>query len=100
MSSFFCTSPCTFSLCAAQHVAQRALVHRDGDVLAGARDDFDQQPQLGRDATVLALLLDQVLREADAFHDASRARVTTSRTSLLRSGLAATRAMASRAALR
>jgi hypothetical protein len=30
----------------------------------------------------------------------ARARVTTSRTSLLRSGLAATRAMASRAALR
>jgi hypothetical protein len=71
MSSFFCTSPCTFSLCgAAQHVAQRALVDGDGDVLAGARHHLDQQAQLGRDAAVLALLFDQVLREADAFHEA------------------------------
>jgi len=34
-------------------------------VLAGARDDLDQQAQLRRDASVLALLFHEVLGEAD-----------------------------------
>jgi hypothetical protein len=37
------------------------------DALAGAADHFDQEPQFGRDAVVLALLLDQVLGKADTF---------------------------------
>ena len=35
------------------------------DALAGARDHFDQQAQLRRDAAVLALLLDEVAGEAE-----------------------------------
>jgi hypothetical protein len=49
---------------AAEHVTEGALVDGDGDALAGARDDLDQQPQLLRDVAVLALLLDEVLGEA------------------------------------
>ena len=63
-----------FAVGAAQHVAERALVDGDRDVLAGARDDLDQQPQLARDAAMFALLLDEVLGQADAFaHAASSA---------------------------
>ena len=68
-----------------------APVRRDVDGMAG----FDQEAQLGRDAAVFALPLDEVSRQADVLgardHVCSSARVTTSRTSLLRSGLAATR---------
>ena len=81
-----------------QHVTQSALVDGDGDVFAGPRHDLDQEAQMGCDATVFALLFDQVLRQAAALgggghrvYGCSSARVTTSRTSLLRSGLAATR---------
>ena len=62
--------------------------------------ELEQETQLRRNAAVLALLLDEVLGERDLLHAASRARVTISRTSLLRSPFAATRAIASRAALR
>ena len=90
-----------FAVRAAQHVAQGALVDGDGDALAGARHHLDEQAQLGRDAAVFTLLLDQVLRQADALHAwPSSARPTISRTSLLRSALAATRVTASCAALR
>ncbi len=51
----------------AQHLAQRAFVDADGDALAGARHDFDQQAQLGRNAAVDALLLDQVAGEGGAW---------------------------------
>src|SRR5207237_4501490 len=90
----------------AHHVAERALVDADADALAGARDHLDEQPQLGRDLAVLALLFDQVLGEADSSghvrqaQESERARCTISRTSLDRSVLAATRISASRAAPR
>jgi hypothetical protein len=68
MSSFFCTSPCTFSVSAAQHFAQRAFADRVADGFAGARHHFDQQAQFGRDVVVEALLFHQILRETDSFH--------------------------------
>src|SRR5690606_16579941 len=41
-----------------EHAAERALADGDRDPLAGARDDFDQQAQVGADASC-ALLLEQ-----------------------------------------
>jgi hypothetical protein len=41
------------------------------DHLARARDDFDQQPQLGGDLAVMPLLLDEVLGQCDSAHAAS-----------------------------
>jgi hypothetical protein len=79
------------ALGAAQHAAQRAFVDGVADALAGARHHFQQQAQLPGDEAVHALLFDQVAGEADfVCHENSpysaSARVTTSRTSLLRSG--------------
>jgi hypothetical protein len=52
----------------AQDVAERALVHRDADLLAGAGDDLEEQAQLAGNQVLLALLLDEVLCEADGSH--------------------------------
>ena len=97
------------ALGAAHDFAQSALVDLNRDALAGARDDFDQQTQFGRDEAVFTLLFDQIAGQGDLVAhvggfpgggQSASARVMTSRTSLLSSALAATRAMASRAALR
>jgi hypothetical protein len=44
---------------AAQHAGQAALADGDGDGLAGARDDFDQQAQVVGNDVLVALFLDQ-----------------------------------------
>ncbi len=47
-----------------QHIGQGALAHGNGDGLAGAGNDFDQETQVGGDVLV-ALGLDQVARKGD-----------------------------------
>ncbi|MNT80217.1 hypothetical protein D3C72_2196490 [compost metagenome] len=63
----------------AQHFTQRTLADGVADGLAGARDDFDQQAQFGRNAVVRALLFNQVLRKTDAFHETPSLVLNTSR---------------------
>jgi len=53
---------------AAQAVAERALVDARADRLAGAGDGLDQQAQVGIDQLLVALPLDQELRQVDAPH--------------------------------
>ena len=96
-----------FALRAAHHLAQGTLVDGLADAFAGARHHFKQQAQLRWDVAFQALLFHQVTCQGNSFrhvlllviaiHSAS-ARLTTSRTSLLRSALAATRLRASQAA--
>jgi hypothetical protein len=50
-----------------QHAAERALADRDRDRLACARDDFDQQAQVGVDVMLVALFLDQELGQRYGF---------------------------------
>ncbi|MND67602.1 hypothetical protein D3C80_590220 [compost metagenome] len=52
---------------AAEHAAQRALGHRMADLLARARDDLDEEAQIGR-RVVASGLLDQVATQGNAGH--------------------------------
>ena len=45
-----------FRISGAQYIAQGALADGMADGLAGARDNFDQQSQLGRNGIIEALL--------------------------------------------
>ncbi|MNC89086.1 hypothetical protein D3C83_49840 [compost metagenome] len=47
---------------------ERTLADRMTDCFACTRDDFDEQSQLGRNAAVIALLLDEILGECDPMH--------------------------------
>ena len=68
MSSFFWTSPCTFSLSAVPSTSPSApLLTAWLMRLAGARDHFEQQAQLAGIEAVRALLFDQVAGEAEIF---------------------------------
>jgi hypothetical protein len=52
----------------AEHAAERALVDRMADGLAGARHDLDQQAQLGGQGGLAALLFDEELGQGLAMH--------------------------------
>ncbi len=67
-SSFFCASPCTLSVPASPSTpASAPLETLTLIALHRARDDLDQQAQVGGDAAG-ALLLDQELGKGDSAH--------------------------------